>query len=242
VDVQAGEVTWGDAPLVINPWDEYTVEEGVLLKDRGASAVSVLALGTDATREALKHALAMGCDDATLITDEAFADADSLTVAKALAAAVGKWDDVGLVMLGKMTTDGNGGATPAQVGRALGWPTLTYVAAITDVDFDAGTITVERLLEEGRQTVTAPLPAVLSVVKEINEPRYPSFMGIRKANKAEVTTYNADDLGISPEPKISWDEVALPPAKEGDAEIIEGGSVDEVAKKLADKLMEEKVL
>ncbi|MGF1505692.1 MAG: electron transfer flavoprotein subunit beta/FixA family protein [Anaerolineae bacterium] len=244
VDVVEGKATWGDAPLVINPWDEYTVQEGINLKEQGASTVTVLALGGEDTREAIKHALAMGCDDAALIADEAFAQVDSLTVAKGLAGGVRQFDDVGLVISGKMTTDANGGALPVQLGRLLGWPTVTYVAKIQSFDVDGKSITVERLVEGGRQIVTAPLPAVISVVKEINEPGYPSFMGIRKAARAQYPTWSAADLGLDADlsAKVDWTNLEKPPVKAGDAEIISAGSVQEAAEQLADKLMEEKVI
>ncbi len=239
-----GKATWGDAPLVINPWDEFAVEEAILLKDRGASSVTVLAMGTEDTREAIKHAVAMGCDEAVLVSDEAFAGGDTLVTSKALAAAVEKLDDTRLVIFGKMTTDGASGQTSVQVGRRLGWSTLTYVSRIVDIDFEAGTITAERLLEAGKETVEASLPAVVSVSKEINDPRYPSFMGIRKAAKAEVTVWGADELGVegAAGKRVHWADLSSPPSREGDAEIIEGESPADIAAKLLDKLQEEKVL
>ena len=115
---------------------------------------------------------------------------------------------------GKLTTDGGSGQTPVQVGRRLGWDTFTFVSKIVDIDFDAKTITVERQVEEGRQTVTGTLPAVVSVVKEINEPRYPSFMGIRKAAKAAIPVWSGADIGLDAAitAQVTWTEVyALPP-------------------------------
>ena len=91
VEVKDGKVSWGDAPLVINPWDEYAVEEAVLMKENhGAESVTVVGMGTEATKDAIKHALAMGCDDAVLITDPAFAGADTLVTSEAIAKAIQK--------------------------------------------------------------------------------------------------------------------------------------------------------
>jgi electron transfer flavoprotein beta subunit len=100
------------------------------------------------------------------------------------------------------------------------------------------------MLEEGRQQVAGPLPAVLSVVKDINEPRYPSFMGIRKASKAEIPVWSGDDLGISGdlEPAVEWPEIIAPPKIETEVEMIEGENAEEQAKKLAERLAEEKVI
>lgn len=238
-----GEVTWGDAPLVINPWDEYAVEEALLLKDKGATAATVLGVGTEATKEALKHALAMGADDAVLISDPAFAGADTLVTSRALAAAINKLGDVGLVLMGKVTTDGATGQTPVQVGRRLGWNTLTYVFKILEIDFGAGTVKVERLLEEGKQIVTSKLPAVISVVKDINEPRYPSFMGIRKAARAEIPTWGAADLGIDTvQAKVQWPELFALPPREGACELIEAETPEQAAALLVERLIAEKVV
>ncbi len=245
VEVKDGKVSWGDAPLVINPWDEYAVEEAVLMKEnKGAETVTVVGMGTETTKDAIKHALAMGCDDAVLITDPVFAGADTLVTSEAITKAVQKLGDVSLALFGRETSDGNSSQVAVQVGRRLGWNTLTYVATIDSIDFAAGTIKVERLVEEGKQIVESTLPVVISVVKEINEPRYPSFMGIRKASKAEIVEWSAADLAVdsSVKSKVSWPEVYGLPAREGDVEIIEAATVKEAAAELVDRLIEEKVI
>ena len=123
----------------------------------------------------------------------------------------------------------------------LGLPALTLVSAIDEVG--GGNIKVERAMEEGRQQVEAAFPVVLSIVKDYGEPRYPSFMGIRKAARAEVPEWTTADLGIqAPVSVVSWPKVMEPPAREITNEIIEGGSPEEIAANLADKIMEEKVL
>jgi electron transfer flavoprotein beta subunit len=231
--------------LVINPFDEFAVEEALRLKEeRGAESCTALALGTEATLDALKHALAMGVDDAVLVTDEVFKNADTLVTSRALAGAIQKMDDIGLVLFGKLTTDGASGQTAVQVGRRLGWNILSQVAKIVEIDFGAGTITVERLLEDGRQMVESTLPAVVSVVKEINEPRYPSFMGIRKAARTEIPTWSAADIGVdgSVAPKVTWPGMSTLPPREGSCEIIEAASPQEAAVKLVDRLIAEKVV
>jgi electron transfer flavoprotein beta subunit len=245
MEVKDGKVSWGDAPLVINPWDEYSVEEAILLKEqRGADSTTVIGMGGESTKEALKHALAMGCDDAILVSDPAFQGADTLVTSEALSKAISKVGDVGIAVFGKETSDGNSSQVAVQVGRRLGWPTLTYVSKIVNIDWAGGKITVERLLEEGKQTVESGLPAVISVVKEINEPRYPSFMGIRKASKAEIPTWGAGDINYnaSVKAKATWPQVNALPAREGSVQIIEGATPQEAARKLVDKLIEEKVI
>lgn len=245
VEVKDGVVSWGDAPLVINPWDEYTVEEGLLLKEKhGATACTVLAMGGESTREAIKHAIAMGCDDAVQISDPALAGADTLLTSHVLAKAIQKLDDVGLAIFGRQAIDGDTGQTAVQVGRRLGWNTLTFVFKILEIDFAAGTIKVVRLLEQGQQMCEGKLPAVISVVKDINEPRYPSFMGIRKASKAEIPVWSAADVGVDSavQSKITWPDVYAPPPRTGEVEIIEGESVQARAEALVQKLIAEKVI
>ena len=243
VSVENGQVAWGDAPLVINPWDEYAVEAALVLGEANGGEVTAVSMGTESAKEALKHALAMGCQEAILVSDPALADADSQTAAQVLAAAVSKIGDADLVIFGKQAIDSDTGLTAAQTARVLGWPALTLAAAVSNLNLDAKTIRVERAMEEGRQIVDSKLPAVISIVKDYGEPRYPSFMGIRKASRAEIPAWSLSDLGIeAPAPVVSWLEIMNPPAREVTNEIIEGGSPEEVAAALADKIIAEKVL
>jgi electron transfer flavoprotein beta subunit len=242
--VQGGKVSWGDAPLVINPWDEYAVEQALKTKEAHGGKVTALSLGSEQAKEALKHALAMGCDEAILVSDAAFEGADSLAVSRALAAAIQKIGSLDLAFFGRQAVDSETGLMGAQVARRLGWPSLSLVAAVPSIDPAAKAITVERMLDEGRQVVRSPLPAAVSVVKEINEPRYPSFMGIRKASKAEIPVWNAAAIGLEAAPAavLSWPEIIAPPKVEIQCEIIQGATPDEVAGKLADRLIQEKVI
>lgn len=243
VSVESGVVNWGDSPLVINPWDEYAVEAALALAEKHGGEVTAFSLDGESAKEALKHALAMGCAGATLISDPALAAPDATATARVLAAAVQKLGGVDLAIFGKQAIDSDTGLTPAMTARVLGWPALTLVAVVAQLDAAAKTIRVERGIEEGRQIVEGKLPAVLSIVKDFGEPRYPSFMGIRKASKAEIPTWTLADLGISaPEAKISWPEISSPPKRDVTNEIITGASADEIAAKLADKIIAEGVL
>jgi electron transfer flavoprotein beta subunit len=241
VVVEDGKVTWGDAPLVINPWDEYAVEAALRLTEEHGGDVVALSMGDEDAKEALKHALAMGCSEAILISDPALAGSDTQAVARVLAAAVQKIGDADAVVFGKQAIDSDTGVTPAMVARLLDWPALTLLSTISGVE--DGMFKAERAMEEGRQQVEAKLPAVLSIVKDYGEPRYPSFMGIRKASRAQIPLWSLGDVGIeAPASVVSWPEVLNPPAREITNELIEGGSPEEIAAKLADKIMEEKVL
>ena len=229
-----GEATWGDAPLVINPWDEYAVEAALNM----GGDVTAISMGGDKT--ALKHALAMGCKEAILVSDDALGNIDTQGAAKVLAAAISKVGDVSMAFFGKQAIDGDAGITPAQTARVLGWSALTLAASL---DVDDESVKVERSIEEGIQTINANLPAVFSIVKDYGEPRYPSFMGIRKASRAEIPEWNLAELGIeAPASIVEFIEIFNPPTREVSIEMIEGGSPAEIAETLAEKIMAEKIL
>ena len=240
VKAEDGKVSWGESPLVINPFDEYAVEGALQQKEAQSGTVTALCIGPESAREALKHALAMGADDAILISDPALENLDTLGAARVLAAAIQKIGGVDMVVFGRQTLDNGAGITSAQTARLLKWPMLGLAGQIKVQD---GGVSVERVIEEGRQTVSAKLPAVLSVVQSIGEPRYPSFMGIRKASKANIPVWSLSDVGISaPEPIVKRTELMNPPARETAVEIISGETPAEIADKLADKILAEKVL
>ena len=238
-----GKVNWGDSPLVINPWDEYAVEAALQQSEAHSGSVIALSIGGENSKEALKHALAMGCSDAILISDNALAQLDSQATSRVLAAAISKIGEVDLAFLGRQAIDTDTGLTAAQTARLLGWPALTLVVVISAVDPTARTIRVERSAEEGRLIVSARLPAVLSIVKDFGEPRYPSFMGIRKASRAEIPVWSLSDLGLSGlKANISWPEIMNPPQRQVTTEMITGTSSQDIAASLADKIIAEKIL
>lgn len=239
VVAEDGQVSWGDAPLVINPWDEFAVEAALQQKEAHGGEVIAVSMGGENAKEALKHALAMGCDQAILVSDDALVSIDTSGTARVLAAAIQKVGDVDAAFFGRQAIDGDAGITPAQTARVLNWPMLGLCATIA---VNGGNVKVERSTEEGRMSVSADLPAVFSVVKDFGEPRYPSFMGIRKASKAEIPVWSLADLGIeAPEAVVEWPGLMNPPSREVTCEIL-SGSPEEVAETLADKIIGEKVL
>ena len=239
VRAENGKVSWGDAPLVINPFDEYAVEGALQQKEASGGTVTALCMGPESAREALKHALAMGADEAVLVSDPALNELDTVGAARVLAAAIQKIG-ADMVVFGRQTLDNGAGLTPAQTARVLGWPMLGLAGQIKVQD---GSVSVDRVIEEGRQTVSAKLPSVVSVVQSIGEPRYPSFMGIRKASKATIPVWSLSDLGVNaPKAAVKRAEVMNPPVQETKIEIITGETPAEVAEKLADKILAEKIL
>jgi electron transfer flavoprotein beta subunit len=237
-----GKVSWGDAATVVNPWDEYALEEALIQAKNADGKATVIAVGSEMHNEALKHSLAMGMNEAVRVWDAALENADSLGWAAAASGAVKKLGDVDLVIFGKESIDVGSDQHNYQTARKLGWPMLSYVSKILAVDYAAKTIKVERLLEEGKQIVTSKLPAVISVMKDINEPRYPSFIGIRKAAKAAIPEWSLGDLGVAL-PTAQTKTVAFrnPPVREVKVEMIEG-TPEEQAAKLVERLLGDKVL
>ena len=243
VVAENGQAHWGEAPLVINPWDEYAVEAALLQKEAFGGDVIAISIGNENAKEALKHALAMGCSEAILISDPSLSTADSLMIARTLTAAIQKIGGVDIAFFGRQAIDSDTGVTAAQAARLLSWPSLTLVTTIAALDPDARSIRVERSLEEGRQVVESKLPAVVSVLKDFAEPRYPSFMGIRKASRATIPTWTLTDLGLpAMQPVVSWPEMINPPQRSVTTEIIDGATPQEIAEKLVDKILSEKVL
>ena len=232
---------------VINPWDEYAIETGIRLKETYGGKVIALSLGEPQADDILRRSLAMGVDEAVLISDPLLKDSDSLATARALAAAINKIGDFDIIIAGRSAIDGNNAATAIQAAVLLGIPQISYVAVIRTIDPLQKTISVMRLIEGGYETIKGKLPLAISVVKEINEPRHPSFIGIRKASKANIPIWDISYLGLNSNQVglagslIQWVDLNLPPMRGESAEILKGHP-EEVAKMLANKLSSDKVL
>lgn len=240
VKAENGQVTWGESPLVINPFDEYAVEGALLTKEAVSGTVTALCIGPESAKDALKHALAMGADDAILISDPALTEIDSVAAARVLAAAIQKIGGADMVVFGRQTLDNGSGLTTAQAARVLGWPMLGLAG---QVKVEEGTVRIDRVIEEGRVTVSAKMPVVVSVVQSIGEPRYPSFMGIRKASKANIPVWSLADLGMeAPAAAVKRTELMNPPVNDTKIEMIAGETPEAIAEALVEKIIAEKVL
>ena len=234
---------------IINPFDTYAIEEGLRLKEKFGGKVTVLTMGPPQAREALKEAVAMGADEAILLSDRAFAGSDTWATAYTLSHAIRRLGTLDLVLCGKQAIDGDTGQVGPGIARQLGLPQLTYVCRILEIDPAARSVRVERLLEEGREVVTCTLPALLTVVKDINQPRYPTFMGIRRATRMDIpvwdsTTLNEANpaylgLGGSPTQVV---RIFNPPPRSGKVELLTGESPAETAAQLAERLLADKVI
>ncbi len=236
--VRDGTIVEEGIQYVVNPYDEYAIEECLLKKEAaGEGKVTVICVGPDRAREAILQALALGCDEAIHLNDPAFEGGDAFTAATVLAAAVNKVGEYDFVFAGKQGVDNDN----AQVGILLAeMLDLPHVSVITKLDVTDGQATAQREVEGGKQVVETPLPAVFTAQKGLNEPRYPSFRGIRQAKRKPYTTWTAADLGLDPatlEAKSEWVSVTLPPER-GGGKVIEGEPA-EAAKELVRLLREE---
>ena len=191
-----GKMVLPDAPGTMNPFDEYAVEEGLRLKEKHGGTVTVMSCGGDSAVSALRDAVALGADRAVLLADAAFDGSDGVAIAKILAAGIRKAGGVDLCLMGKNAVDSDRSVVPGATAGTLGWPQVLFVKKIEAID--AGQASVLRMTEDGFDRVTVKLPALLSVVKEINEPRLPSLKGKIKAKSAPVEKWSAADLGIDP--------------------------------------------
>jgi electron transfer flavoprotein beta subunit len=178
--------------VVINELDEYAVEEALRLKEAHGGRVTVLTMGPARATETIRKALSMGTDAGIHVTDDALHGSDVIQTATALAKALGtvEWD---LVIAGSESTDARMSVLPALLAELLGAPQLTRARKVT---VDGSTVTIERQTDAGYDVVEGSIPAVLSVVEKINEPRYPSFRGIMQAKSKPVTTLTVADLGL----------------------------------------------
>jgi len=229
-----------DSTNVTNPFDLFAIEEALKGREKSGGEVHAVTLGPDSAVEVLREALAMGVNHAVHLKDPAFDGMDASGASQALAAAVGKIGEVDLVFTGKATIDTNTALTGPMVARHLGLTLLTEVFRVDEVDLEGRTITVERLMEGGLQVIKAKLPALIAVTKDINEPRYASLLGIRKAAKAPVTEWSAADLGVQAEPRTKVVERQVPPARPA-GEVLQG-EPDELVEKLVGKLAEAKFI
>lgn len=233
--------------MVLNPWDEFAVEEALQLQERFEGETVAITLGSEAATEALKRAVAMGIQEAVLLSDPAFDGSDAWGAAAILAEAIKKMGGCTLVLTGKQSVDGGSGLVGAGLSVKLGVPFVSSVAKVIDVNEEHATLL--RSLDGVMQTVRVKLPAVIAVSKEINEPRYPNFVGIRKASKMQYPAARAKDLPGLDMSKIGadaalleWTNIRKPPAHTGKCEFIQGDTPAEKAAALAGALIAEKVI
>ncbi|MCD8140247.1 MAG: electron transfer flavoprotein subunit beta/FixA family protein [Planctomycetaceae bacterium] len=226
---------------IINPFDAYAIEEGVRIRERlGEGTVTVVTMGPPQADAALREAISLGADEAVLLCSRAFAGGDTWSTSLTLALAMKKLaPDV--VLAGKQAIDGDTAQVGPGISCHLDWPQACYVSKIREIE--KGRAVVECLMETGKEVLEVELPAVLTVVKEINEPRLPSLKGKMRAKKAVITTWNEQDIEADPQKvglngsPTAVNRVFSPPRR-GGGEIIQAETASEAAKIVVAKIKE----
>ncbi|HUF06289.1 MAG TPA: electron transfer flavoprotein subunit beta/FixA family protein [Candidatus Binatia bacterium] len=228
---------------IINPLDEYAIEQALRLVDDGTvESVTYLSMGPEQASEALRRALAMGGDEAVLVTDPALAGADEWATAKVLAAALDKLaPDVAL--MGMASDDARGSLVPGAVAAMRDLPLLSYGAELVLAD---GSARVRRLSATGYDWISAPLPVVATVTDQVGEPRYASLKGIMAAKRKPLETWSLDDLGLTGDElrgaALTRVTDARPPEEKSPTERLENLPAAEAATKIADWLAARKLI
>ena len=228
---------------IVNPFDTYALEEAVRLKERHGGKVIAVSMGPPQAEEMLREAISCGADEAILLSDPAFAGADTLATSRTLAQAINKIHDYDLIICGRQTLDGDTGQVGPEIAEMLGIPFIAYVSKIDEIENQL--MKVQRMVEDGHEIIETPLPAVITVVKEINVPRLPSLRGLARAKSAEIPIWDAENLGIDK------NLVGLPgsatrvvkiffPQRTHQGEILEGDPEEQVAA-LIEKLRKAKI-
>ncbi|MBW5448274.1 electron transfer flavoprotein subunit beta [Cohnella sp. CFH 77786] len=221
-----GNIADDGVKFVINPYDEYAVEEAIRIKEQHGGTVVAVSVGPERAAEALRTALAMGADEAVLISDERIG-ADEFSVSKALAAYLGK-QSYDLILGGNFSVDNGSGQVAIRLSQLLGIP---HVSSITQLTLSGNQAVVLRDAEGDTETVEVALPALFTAQQGLNEPRYPSLPGIMKAKKKPFGQLGLEDLGLSEgdtAPKTERESLSLPPERKA-GRILKGGPAEQAA-------------
>ena len=197
IDPQTNTLVRKGIKNVINPFDTYALEEGVRLKERCGGKVIAISMGPPQAEEMLREAISLGADEAILLSDGAFAGSDTLATSYTLAQAAAKLRPYDLIICGRQTLDGDTGQVAPELAEMLGVPFVAYVSQIEEISGES--MRVRRMIEDGHEVIETPLPAVISVVKEINVPRLPSLRGLSKAKSASIPVWTAEEVGVDKE-------------------------------------------
>ena len=228
---------------IINPFDENAIEEALRIKEKKDALVTCISMGPPQAKEALRKALAMGVDRAFLISDPSFAGSDTWATSFVLSQAIRKIGEFDLIITGKQAIDGDTAQVGPELAELLGIPQVTYVRKL---EIEDGKMKAERVLEDCFEVVQVKLPALVTVTKEINQPRYPSLKGLLNARKMDIPVLTNKDLNL-PEDKIGLDGSPTrvvrvftpePPPK---GEIIEG-NLEEKVQRIIEELKKRNLL
>ena len=237
MDPKTGTLIRTGVPSIVNPYDVHALEEALALRDKYGGRVTVVTMGPPQAKEALRKCISLGADEAILLTDRAFAGSDTLATSYILTQAIKKIAEahpVDLVFAGKQAIDGDTAQVGPGVATRLGYEQLTYVVKVEAVDTAKKEITVHRLLEEGREVIKTRMPALLTVVKEINHIRYGSLPDVVRAVRYDPPGWNQafiggelTKMGLKGSP-TNVKRIFPPPTRQP-GEIIPGGKEDPAA-------------
>ena len=222
-------------PSIINPFDAYAIEEGLRLKEKHGGTVTVITMGPPQAASALREAIALGVDEGVHLCDAAFKGSDTLATSYDLAQGIRKLGAFDLILCGKQASDGDTAQVGPGIAVQLDLPQAICVRKIVEVQ--DGRLTVERSMEEGYDLVETPLPALLTVTKEINEPRLPSLKGKMRAKKAALRTMSAAEMDADPariglDGSPTWVEKVFPPPQRGAGRMLQGEPEEQVGQLL----------
>ena len=232
-------------PSILNPFDEFAIEEGLQIREKCGGTVTAITMGPPQADDVLRIALAMGVDDVVLLSDKAFAGSDTLATSYTLSKGIKKIVGVDLVITGKQAIDGDTAQVGPGIAARLGFTQLTYVSKVENIDTNRKKIIVERLLDGGREHTEADLPALLTVVKDINVPRQPSILKMKKARRAEIPVWGAkeieaDEAKIGQSGSPTWVERIFSPEQKSGGEVLQG-EAEELAGRIVELLLEMKL-
>ncbi|WP_284036135.1 electron transfer flavoprotein subunit beta/FixA family protein [Neobacillus sp. 114] len=227
IAISGGKINEDGAEFIINPYDEYAIEEAIQVRDANGGEVTVISVGNEEAEKQLRTALAMGADKAVLInTEDDVENGDQFTTAKILAEYL-KDKNADLILGGNVAIDGGSGQVGPRVAELLNIP---YVTTITKLEIDGTKATVTRDVEGDSEVIETSLPLLVTAQQGLNEPRYPSLPGIMKAKKKPLDELELDDLDLEEEDveaKTKTIEVYLPPKKEA-GKVLSGDLADQV--------------
>jgi electron transfer flavoprotein beta subunit len=244
IDPQTNTLIREGVESIINPFDMYALETGLRLKDVFGGKVTVLSMGPAQVSEALREAISYGADEAILLSHRNFAGSDTLATSRTLAAGIRKQGQFDLVICGKQAIDGDTAQVGPSVAQRLEIPHVAFVRLIEKVDADR--IVLQRMMDDGYDRLEIKLPALITVVKEINEPRVPSLKNKIRAKKIQIPVWSPEDLGLA-EPEVglrgsaTWVTQIFAPKPRGKQIMLEG-EVHEQVNRLLDLLIQDKAI
>jgi electron transfer flavoprotein beta subunit len=242
IEVRDGKIVEEGIQYVMNPYDEFALEEALKWQEQFGGKVTLVSLGPDRARESILKGLAMGADEVYHLSDDAFLGGDAYATAKALAAAIEKVGAYDVVFCGKQAVDQDNASVGIMLAELLDLPHVSVVSKL-EIAEGGNCATAERDIEGGREVVETSLPAVITAQKGLNEPRYPSFRGIRQARSKPFTQWTVFDVGLDPgEVGLAGAKLEVvqvtPPPERPPGRII-GGEPAEAAKEVVRLLREE---